>query len=719
MTKKTAGLLLVILFPIAPSLSGQSRVPATLVKTPDFSRTPLYFVEARGQAKAPALYYARTSRYTLWLTREGLVFDFKGTPSDPTSRRVLRLDFSGARPDASVETLVPSDYRVSEFRGRDARDWTTDVPAARAVLYRGIYEGIDLKVYGNERGVEYDWIVHPGAKHEAIRLSPGGCRTARIAPGGDLILECEGAEIRQSRPRAYQEVDGRKVEIASRFEARGKRDFGFVLGAYDKTRDLVIDPWVMGYSTYLGGSELDAIYDIAVDAAGAIYVTGLTQSAQFPVMSQASEAAATNDIFVAKLNPAGDALDYTFIFAVGRAMYAPRSRIAIDAAGAAYVGGETATEHFPVKNAFQSRHGGGGLDAFVLKIAAGGRGLIYSSFLGGGSGERIDDITVDAKGSAYLTGMTYSRDFPRKKAFQYQFTGANEGYVAKVSPDGLSLEYSTYLGGNYIEEPTGIAVDSAGSAYVTGVTYSRTFPIKFPIQSRMAGISDMFVTKFAPDGRSLVYSTYLGGPGQDFGGGIAVAADGTAVIAGQTLGTFPLRKAFQAERKGKTEGVVAKLSASGRELIFSTYLGGAGLDYFRHVAVDDEGIAYVAGQTESRDFPRKMAYQPGMKGSRDAVLAAFAADGRSLVFSTFLGGAYRDAASALALGADGAIYVAGETNSVDFPVAEPYQEAFAGGDNDGFVSKLVWSQTAPTPNLKKVRKRLSGAGETLETRRGR
>jgi hypothetical protein len=687
--KKTVGLVVMISALIMPMAAFAGPAPQTIVRAPDFGNIPLYFVEGRG--KAPALYYARASRYTLWLTRTGLVFDFRRAvpgPAPAFEREVLGLEFVGARSDVSVAALEPTDYRINEYRGRDPESWTTGIPTARAVLYQNVYDGIDLKVYGSEKNVEYDWIIHPGAKPDSIRLAASGGRTAYIDAEGRLVAKAAWAELGHDRPRAYQEDCGRRVEIDARFEARGDGEFGLEVGPYDQGRDLVLDPVLLAYSTYLGGSGADYVYAIGSDSKGAIYVNGLSLSADFPTKIPAP-AAPRCDVYVTKIAPEGNALAYTFFFAIGIFPCSNASSMAVAPDGAAYVCGLTSTSHFPVKKAFQPVYGGGYWDGFVLKIASSGKNLVYSSFIGGKSGDQPISIAVDAKGSAYLFGQTDSRDFPLQQPIQKNLKGGQDCFIAKVSPDGSSLGFSTFLGGSSWDMPGGIALDAVGSVYVGGYTMSPDFPVKMAVQKKFGGRYDLFLAKLSSDGRSLLYSTFLGGYQDERGGQIAVDPVGNAVIIGQVAGSFPVKKAFQKTRKGSVEAVIAKLTSTGESLVYATYLGGRGEDSPAGLAVDNQGTAYIAGYTLSTDFPLKNAYQKKLKGKVDAFLTGLSADGQSLVFSTYLGGIYHEYGQVVALGPDGAILIGGLTNSLNFPVVGAVQNSFGGGLYDVFISKFL------------------------------
>jgi hypothetical protein len=381
------------------------------------------------------------------------------------------------------------------------------------------------------------------------------------------------------------------------------------------------------YSTYLGGSDTEFGNGIAVDAAGNACVTGSTGSANFPTKNPLQAAlSGAPDAFVAKLNAAGNALVYSTY--LGGSGNDSGSGIAVDPAGNAYVTGGTSSTDFPTQNPFQPVFSGGGPfggDAFVTKLNAAGSALVYSTYLGGSDtnfGDSGRSIAVDASGNAYVTGVTGSTDFPAQNPFQPVFGGsAADAFVAKLNAAGTGLLYSTYLGGSANDSGSGIGVDSAGNAYVTGFTVSTNFPTKNPFQPALNGNScpespcpDAFVTKLNPAGSALVYSTYLGGQGSESVAGIAVDSAGNAYVTGETEGDFPIKNPLPLPSGSSPDAFVAKFNASGDDLVFSTLLGGSGVDRAFSIAVDASGSVYVTGRTETTDFPTQNPFQSANGG---------------------------------------------------------------------------------------------------------
>ena len=312
--------------------------------------------------------------------------------------------------------------------------------------------------------------------------------------------------------------------------------------------------------------------------------------------------------------------------------------------------------------------------------------LAYSSYFGVGA-EAGYGIALDSAGNAYITGYTGSSNFPTKNAIQPKFGGGfHDAFVTKMNADGSALVYSTYLGGSGSEIGFGIAVDSAGNAYVTGTTGSTDFPIKNALQPTFSGSYDAFVTKISADGSALVYSTYLGGNGSSAASGIAVDPPGNAYVIGQTNSTdFPIKNALQSTLGGSYDAFVTKISADGSAFIYSTYLGGTKSDYGLGIAVDPGGNAYVTGSTISADFPVKNALQSTFSGGNDAFVTKISADGSALVYSTYLGGGVWNGGAGIAVGSGGNAYVTGTTSSTDFPVKNAFQPTI-GGRSDAFLT---------------------------------
>lgn len=472
------------------------------------------------------------------------------------------------------------------------------------------------------------------------------------------------------------------MAVDSSFRARDGV-FGFEVGSYDRRSALVIDPLVLAYSTYLGGRGEDWPFSIAVDGAGSAYVTGLTWSMDFPPVKVTKP---RQDVFITKLAPDGKSLIYSAFFPSLR-IQSSLPKLIVDRTGAVYLAGSTASHQFPVKNAFQDKFMGGWADTFFLKLSPSGKSLVFSSYLGGTGDDYGIGIAVDAEGFVYVGGETTSRNFPVKNAFQSSLAGSMDVFLAKFSPSGKDMIFATYVGSSHYDEFGGLAVDALGNVFFVGSAGGAGFPLKKSFQKRYGGEMDAFISKLDSSGKSLVYSSFLGGPGYDGAGAVAADDAGAAYVAGWTYGGIPVKNAFQKVIKGSQEGFVTKVAPDGRSVEYSTYLGGARADGVIDLAVDLKGVVYVAGFTESHDFPLKDPYQNSLKGSRDVFLSVLSPSGKSLVYSTYLGGSYWENFGGVALDPQGYVLVIGLTNSLDFPVLKAYQKALA-GDYDGFVLKF-------------------------------
>jgi hypothetical protein len=704
-----------------PNPQTASQVSAKAALAADYGKLPLSFEANQGQVDSQVRFTSRGSGYSLFLTDKEAVLSLsrksgqrasepasqllpltaKGSPAkDALKTDVVRMQLAGASAGLKVEGEEKLPGVANYFIGNDRSKWHAGVPTYSKVKYAGVYPGIDLVYYGNQRQLEYDFVVAPGADPKQVRLHFAGAEKLKLNSDGDLVVVAKNGEIAFHKPVVYQVKDGQLTRgqleagqpagesagqrelVEGKFSLLAKNVVGFTLGSYDRSRAVVIDPTLV-YSTYLGGSIQDLAYAIAVDSAGSAYVTGGAFSQDFPVTPGAfqltnQEGYSWSAAFVTKLNPSGTGLVYsTYLGGSGNYCCGDVGLgIAVDSAGDAYISGSTTAPDFPVTaGAFQTvNHGypNGFSNAFITKLNSSGSALVYSTYLGGRRGSFYGDsgyaIAVDAAGEAYVAGLAYSSDFPTTaRVFQSSSPSVlPSAFVTKINQTGTALVYSTYLGGNrgqggmapsylYGGGAQGVAVDASGDAYVTGYTTTTDFPVTASAfqktnKNTQNGTTG-FVSKLNPTGSALVYSTYLGGSGgtsfdlTESGNAIALDALGDAYVTGATISPdFPkTANAFQ------TSGTifVTKLNPTGSELVYSTGLGGSGSGYYAAdvgagIAVDASGDAYVTGKTCSVNFPvTPDAFQKtneDTNGNSKAFVTELNSAGTGLVYSTYLGG---------------------------------------------------------------------------------
>jgi uncharacterized repeat protein (TIGR01451 family) len=871
--------------------NGQQQQQARISEA--YGKLPLSFEANQGQADPQVKFLSRGSGYSLFLTSTEAVLALSRVVNTEgsnqlageqkaadlgqgsTSPAVLRMKLLGANPRPQVTGVERQAGETSYFIGNDRSQWRTNIGNYAQVRYESVYPGIDVIYYGNQRQLEYDFVVAPGANPDRIRLAFAGADKMYLDANGELVLNTAVGEVQQHKPVLYQEVDGVRREVAGRYVIKGARKVGFEVGAYDRSRALVIDP-VLVYSTYLGGTSTDRGFGIAVDGSGNAYITGVTSSSSFPTSNPLQAARnGSNDAFVLKLNPAGSALVYATY--LGGSGTDTGTGIAVDGSGNAYVTGFTVSSNFPTVSPLQSTHKGGRQDFFVAKLNAAGSALTYSTYLGGSGYDFPVNVAVDLAGNAYLTGYTESVDFPTVNALQpvkkgtpafksingggswspsstglntstvnafavdpvtattvyaatstgvYKSTdsgnnwsAANQGLpgvpvrdivIDRTSPlilyaatdsgpykttDGgatwnllgngtLSFEIKSLaidpsdhltiyagafvtsniilfkstdgganwtpsdnqLNGNYVQS---IAVDPTNPSLVYAATNSGLYKsfnggFSWTLSSGSVGFAPLDVvidptnpatlyigtdggglwkstnggTSWAktnlPAAFYIVYSViidplnpatiYAGTNGQN----VSKSTDGGNTWSSTTLG-FALNaeivlainpantSVLYAGGNAGTDALLVKLNPSGTGLVYSTFLGGDASDFGDGIAVDAAGNAYLAGSTESLNFPIANALQGAHTTPYDAFVAKVNPTGSAFVYSTYLGGSDTESGQGIAVDSGGNAYVTGHTTSVDFPTVNAFQgtcddcQSFG---SDAFVTKINASGSA-------------------------
>jgi hypothetical protein len=693
---------------VACALLGGAGLPAVAApEAATYGQLPLHFEANRGQAHADVQFLARGAGYGVYLMPSQAVLalstQMRASATMAPTTAALRLAIVGGDPRAAATASDELPGKANYFVGKDPAEWRTGVPTYARVHYRDVYAGIDVVYYGRQGQLEYDFVLAPGADPQRIVLRFGGADRVEIDAQGDLVLYTAAGAIRQKKPVIYQVLDGARREIDGGYVLGRRQRVSFTIGAYDRRQPLIIDPVVLSYATFIGGSGTDYGVGIAADADGSVYTAGLAASIDFPTTSGAFRTTngGSGDAFVAKLDPTGSTLVYaTFL---GGSGHEHAEQIAVDATGSAYVLGHTRSTDFPTTSGSVQTTPGGMDDAFVAKLDPTGAALLYATYLGGSAIDFGLAISLDGDGHAHTTGYTESANFPvTAGAARPAASGANDAFVTKLNAAGTEMIYSTYLGGGRQDYGRGIAVDPSGHAYVAGSTDSFDFPTTAGVYRHTfaGGWDDPFVTKLTPAG-ALAYSTYLGGSRDDRASGIVVDASGYVYVVGTTLSLDfeTTLSAFQPYYGGGDyDAYVLKLDTAGTRFLYSTYLGGLDLDYGQGIAIDGSGNAFLTGNTYSTNFPTtRDAFQNTYGGSGDAFVAQLDATGRALIYSSYLGSSAEDWGANIALDSSASpnAYVAGYTSSTDFATANAFQPTYGGGSLDAFVAKIGAATDTP------------------------
>ena len=696
-------------------------------------RIPLYF-----EQKGPGSFVVNSGGSTLTLDRQGIHLSS------------IHMSIAHASRHATIEGEQLLAAPVTRFNGKQM----SRSQVFERVRYRSIRPGVDLIFHGANGSLEYDFIIAPGANPEDLRFQLDPSSIASIDESGELNI-VHGAPtafpgtLAWKRPVVYERESGKPV--TGRF-LLDRNEIGFAIGPYDRTQTLIIDP-VLNYVTYLGSTG-NEIGRVAADDQGNFYLAGSSTSQDLPVTAASFQPAfagrtgnlITGDVFVAKFSAAGALTWLTYVGGKGDE-YA--SGVAVDAQGNVLVTGFTNSRDFPLKNAAQSSYGGQGTnsfvpfgDAFLSKLSPDGSQLIYSTYLGGRGDDCSNAIVVDGRGNAYIAGFTTSRDFPTTAGvLQPSFKGsagqnvfpklgtpwitAGDGFVAKYDSNG-KVVWATYFGGTSDDSINALALDANQNIYLGGMTLSYDFPVSVnapkktfsgtEFQNEFGNFGDAWVAKIDPTAANLIYSTYLGGRGDEAVAAIAVDVAGQLHVTGSTTSVdFPVTSnAYQRAYRGPSalsffadflfgDAFYTKVAADGGSFLYSTLLGGTGDDIGTGIAVDSAGTVYVGGITASLDFPvtPDAILNKYQGGAYDGFLVLFDAAGKQSS-ATYLGGSGNDLILSMALDKSGTLYFAGATGSPNLPTTTASAQRKFGGlardtkfKGDAFVMRVASGNSGP------------------------
>lgn len=655
----------------------------------------LLFVENVGQYDAQARYLVMGGAGEIWLAQDAIWVTQTAASTSLTGETEsgvhLKVTFPGsqARPDLQpVDRLAT---HVSYFRGADLSRWQPDVPVWGGVRYADLYPGLDLEIGAKDGQLVMQLVGQAGADWGQVRMQVEGASEVSVA-GDHLLLHTNAGDYTWP---LLTFTDG---SITKTPVVEGDTiQFPFAAPAAQSAARLSPQSTDLVYSWLLGGSGDDETYELAMDSAGAAYISGHTRSNDFPTTPGSFDTSfnGNRDAFAAKISPTGS-LDYVTVLGGSSADWA--FGIDVDAAGNAHLSGNTSSTDFPTTSGALDRTANGGADAFVSKLDATGSNLLYSTYLGGSGNDVGDELVVDGSGMIYVAGGTVSSDFPTTFGVpDSTFNGVRDVFLTKIAPlPGNPPVFSTYVGGSDYDEPEDITLNGA-YVYVTGGTFSFSFPTTAGAYDvSFNGERDAYVFKADTSTGAIVYSTFLGGTKEENSGSVVVDANGNAYIAGSTQSPdYPTTTgAYDRSMTGAGDIFIAKLDATGANLLFSTYLGGNATEGNTKLAVDAANTVFVAGNSSSTDFPTTaVGYDTTFNGGSDVILARLAADGSTVLYGTYFGGSGNDTTHGFGMNAQGQLFLGGSA-AADFPATNG---SFAGGAFDAFVAKFVIDySTTPT-----------------------
>ncbi|MBI5374574.1 MAG: thrombospondin type 3 repeat-containing protein [Candidatus Schekmanbacteria bacterium] len=691
--------------------------------TAKMAKLQIPFIENRGQLPDEVKYYANTFAGTVYVKKNGeIVYSLSrnhGVASKLANRKVTVLseNLVGGKSISPVG-MDSSQTKVNYFTGNDKSKWQTGISTFNEVNLGEIYNNIELKLKAYGNNIEKLFVINGNGKVEDIKLNIEGSNGLKINDKGELEVETELGNVAFTKPFAYQEIDGKRFEVKTEFIIDSSLSYGFHVASYNPNYPLIIDPLLA--STFIGGSDADGGNAIAIDYSGNVYITGRTASSNFPTTGTSYDSSfngshivyGVGDVFVSKLNNSlTTLLASTFI---GGSSDEESNSIAIDSSGNVFVTGYTMSSNFPTTGTPYDSSFNSGLDVFVSKLNNSLTTLSASTFIGGSSNEFGNSIVIDSTSNIFVTGETSSSNFPTAGApylYDSSLNGGSDVFVSKLNNSLTTLSASTFIGGSGNDTGNSIARDSSGNIYVTGETYSSNFPTTgTPYDSSHNGNTDVFVSKLNNILSTLPASTFIGGSGYDIGRAIAIdSSTGNVYVAGETgSSNFPTAGSpYDSSYNGNTDVFVSKLNSSLNTLSASTFIGGSGSDSMGDsIARDSSGNIYVAGSTDSSNFPTAgTPYDSSHNGNTDVFVSKLNSSLTTLSASTFIGGSDVDGGTSIARDSLGNIFATGWTASSNYPTtAGAYDTSNNGGNwagssfGDVFVSKLDNNLSSDDPD---------------------
>ncbi|MHA2363347.1 MAG: SBBP repeat-containing protein [Candidatus Hodarchaeales archaeon] len=665
------------------------------------------FKENDGQEpNSEIMFYYGSKSSSIGFSKSKIYFSKELNSKSPSKEKILYnitfFESNSIDPVGSIEMAHSSNYFMNDIG--------TSVESFKEIWYYNIYEKIDLRYFMSENGLKYEFIVHPGGDPNNIIITASSNIKLQIQKEKVLYYSNTYHNVELEVDSGLYVFQSSNNKILSNYQSINhlKNSYGFDIPEFNPEETLIIDPYWLKFSTFIGGSGNDIGEGIAVDSSGNSYITGMTSSINFPTLNGYNTSNNGGyDVFLIKMNATGNGIVFsTYIGGTGDDK---GLALALDTNGNCYITGETSSNDFPTYQSYDNSSNGG-KDVFVTKINSTGNGIIFSTYLGGSEDDIGRSIDIDDSNNAYITGNTGSSNYPVVSAYDSTYNGWIPAYydvfVSKLNASGNGISFSTYIGHDFPELGSGIAVDSEGNSFIVGYTSSQGFPLYNPYDGNHNYSQEAFILKLNSTGNGLIFSTFLGGSNREFGYDIEIDSSGNSFITGGTESTdFPTVQAYDTSFGGGFVGgdcvcdsFLAKLNATGNGLIFSTYLGGSSNEVGNSIVVDPVGNSFITGYSWSGDFPTTQnAYDPSHNGAADTFVTKINSTGNGLIYSTYVGGwADIDEGNGIAIDSEGSVFVTGNTMSINFPRVNAYDDSNNGGQEVIFYKISSFSDDDPS-----------------------